>query len=200
MSSDFDISQAAAAVYAESLLDLAAEAGLAEEIGVELREMKELWQQDPSFAAMMCSAAIELTSRSQSIRRAFGDGRVHQLVLNLLLVMNDKRRTMILPAVCDAYRRKLDRRLQREVVVVTSATPLDDAQRAKLCAEIKRLTGHESDLFEETDPDVLGGLRVQIGDKLLDLSVQRRLQEIRSTLLAGVEKYLLHGVERFVSS
>jgi F-type H+-transporting ATPase subunit delta len=198
MPSDFNISQAAASVYAESLLQLAQEAGLAEDIGVELRELKELWQRDPSFAALMCSAAFEVDVRRQLIRTAFG-GRVHQLVLNLLLVMNDKRRSMILPAVCDAYRHKLDQAMQREVVFVTSAAPLDDAQRTKIRQEIKRLTGHESDLLEETKPELLGGLRVQVGDQLFDMSVERRLREIRSALLASVEQHMLAGVDRFVA-
>ena len=198
MPSDFDISQAAAAVYAESLLQLATEKGLAEEIGAELGQLKELWDHDPSFATMMCSAAIDITARRATLRKVFGERRVHVLVLNLLLVMNDKRRSMILPAVCDAYRRKLDAQLGREVVFVTTSVPLDEAQRSRLRAEIKRLTGHEADIFEETDPDVLGGMRVQVADRLYDVSVKRRLHDLRAALLAGVEKHMLGGVERFI--
>ena len=198
MPSDFDISQAAAAVYAESLLQLANETGEAEAIGVQLQQLKELWKADPDFAAMMSSAAIDVGARRGSLRKAFGGGRVHRWVLNLLLVMNDKRRSMILPAVCAAYRRKLDRQLQREEVFVTSAVPLDDPQRARLREQIKRLTGHDADLSEAVDPHVLGGMRVQVGDRLYDMSVQRRLRDVRSALFAATEKHLLAGVGRFV--
>ena len=198
MPSDFDISQAAATVYAESLLQLANEAGLAKELGAELRELKELWECDPGFAVMMSSAAIDVAARRATLRRAFGDGRVHQLVLNLLLVMNDKRRSMILPQVCVAYRRKLDVQLGSEIVQVTTAVPLTEEQRGRLRTEVKRLTGHDADLFEKTDPDVLGGIRVQVADRLYDLSVDRRLHDVRAALLAGVQKHLLGGIERFV--
>jgi F-type H+-transporting ATPase subunit delta len=198
MPSDFDISHAAAAVYAEGLLQLANETGEAEAIGEQLRELKELWKTDPAFATMMSSAAIDMTARRESLRKAFGDGHVHRWVLNLLLVMNDKRRSMILPAVCDAYRRKLDKQLRREEVYVTSAVPLDDGQRARLREEIKRLTGHEADLSEAVDPYVLGGIRVQVGDRLYDMSVQRRLRDMRAALFAATEKHLLAGVGRFL--
>jgi len=199
MATDFDISRAAASIYAESLLQLANEAGQAEGIGAELRDLRELWKLDPSFAAMMSSAAIDLHARRASIRKAFGSDRINRLVLNLMLVMNDKRRSMILPAVCDAYRRKLDRQLGREEVYVTTAVPLNDEQRTKLFDEIKRLTGNETDLFETVNPDVLGGIMVQVGDRLYDMSVDRRLRDMRSTLLATVEKHMLEGVSRFVT-
>lgn len=199
MATDFDISQAAAAIYAESLLQLANEAGQAEEIGAELREVKELWRRDRSFSAMMSSAAIDTHARRESLRKIFGQDRVSRLVLNTLFVLNDKRRSMILPAVCDAYRRKLDRQLGIEQVHVTSAVPLSDDQRARLRGEIQRLTGHETDLFERVDPDVLGGITVQVVDRLYDMSVRRRLRDLRTALLSSVERHLLKGVSRFVT-
>ncbi len=199
MATDFDISQAAASVYAESLIQLANEAGQAEEIGAELREIGALWDRDSSFSSMMSSAAIDLHARRASLRRIFGSDRVNRLVLNLLLVMNDKRRSMILPAVCAAYRRKLDRQLGIEQVHVTTAVALSDDQRTRLRDQIKRLTGHESDLFEEVDPDVLGGMTVQVADRLYDLSVRRRLRDMRGALLAAVERHLLGGVSRFLA-
>ncbi len=200
MATDFDISQAAASVYAESLIQLANEAGQAEEIGAELREIEALWNRDSSFSSMMSSAAIDLHARRASLRRIIGSKRVNRLVMNLLLVMNDKRRSMILPAVCAAYRRKLDRQLGIEEVHVTTAVALSDGQRTRLRDQIKRLTGHESDLFEEVDPDVLGGMTVQVADRLYDLSVRRRLRDMRGALLAAVERHLLGGVSRFLAN
>lgn len=199
MATSFDISQAAAAVYAESLLQLAEEAGKAEEIGAELWQLHELWNQAPSFAAMMSSAAIEIAARRESLRKAFGAGRVHPLVLNLLLVLNDKRRSMILPRACEAYRAKLDQRLGREEVRVTTATALGEEHRAALRARIKKLTGHDADLFENVDPRLLGGMSVQIGDRLYDRSVRRGLRDLRAALLSAGEKRVLADVSRYVT-
>ncbi len=199
MPTSFDISQAAAAVYAESLLQLAEEAGKAEEIGAELWQLHELWDQAPSFAAMMSSAAIEIAARRESLRKAFGAGRVHPLVLNLLLVLNDKRRSMILPGVCEAYRTKLDQRLGREEVRVTTAAPLSEEHRAALRTRVKQITGHDADLFEKVDPRLLGGMSVQIGDRLYDLSVHRGLRGLRAALFSAGEKRVLGDVSRFVT-
>jgi F-type H+-transporting ATPase subunit delta len=174
MASQFDITQAAAAVYAESLLQLANEAGKAEEIGQELRDLRQLWDDDPQFAAMMSSAAIDVDTRRGMIKKAFGGGRVSELVLNMLYVLNDKRRSMILRNVCDAYRRKLDKQLGREEVYVTSVVPLTDEQRERIRAGVKRLTGHDADMQERIDPGLLGGITVQVSDQILDMSGRAR--------------------------
>ena len=199
MPSQFDITQTAAAIYAESLIQLASEAGQAKEIGQELRDLKRMWRDDPDFAAMMSSVAIDLAARGKTIRNAFGNGRVSKLTLNLLLVLNDKRRSMILPNVCDAYRRKLDRQLGHEEVHVASAKPLEDEQRAGLRDEIRRITGREPDFVERIDPDLLGGITVQVADQVYDMSVLRRLHDLRIALGQATEKHLLTDISRFVT-
>ncbi len=198
MASEFDISQAAAAIYSESLLQLATEAGQAEEIGKEMEDLAELWKAEPSFAAMMRSAAIDEDARRESIKRIF-TGRLSELTLKLLLVLNSHRRSSILAAICDGYRRKLAVQLGQQSVYVSTAVPLDDTRRERLRGEIRRLTGREPVLFEKVDPDLLGGMTVQVGDRLYDTSIRRRIRKIRLTLLASVERHLLAGTARFVT-
>ncbi len=199
MASDFDISQAAAAVYAESLLQLANEAGRAEDIASQLSEARALWERESAFETLMSSPAIDHEARSRSIDNAFGEGRVDKLILHLLLVLNEKRRAMIFPLVCEAYRRKIDVQLGREDVQVTTATPLSDAQREKLRAEIQRLTGHQGTLVEKVAPEMLGGMTVLVADTLYDMTILRRLRNMRTGLLASSQSHLRDGVARFVT-
>ncbi|MBK8270828.1 MAG: ATP synthase F1 subunit delta [Planctomycetes bacterium] len=198
MANELDTFVAAARIYAESLLALALEAGQADEIGRELADLRELWHREPAFASLMKSAAIDDDSRREAIRKAFGNGRVSQLVLNLMLVLNQKRRAMILPWVCDAYRKKLDEKHGRDDVHVTTATPLGEAQRETIRAQVKRLTGSDAILIEKVDPDVLGGVRIQVGDRLFDMTIRSRLRDMRAYLLASSDRHLRAGTSRFV--
>ena len=197
MASEFDISQAAASIYADSLLQLADEAKQAEAIGEELAVCR-LWKSEPAFASMMRSAAIDDDARRESLRKIF-TGKLNPLTLNLLLVLNERGRSMILPSVCDAYRRRLAAKMNQQTVNVTTAVALDDAQRKQLAAEVRRLSGKEAVFFEKVEPDLLGGMTVQIGDRLYDTSVRRRLRRLRGDLLASVERTLLQGTARFVT-
>ncbi|MCA9255772.1 MAG: ATP synthase F1 subunit delta [Phycisphaerales bacterium] len=198
MATDHNMSPAAA-VYAESLLQAADDAGKTADIAAQLAEVRQLWNDSPEFAAMMSSAAIDDDARRESIRKAFSENRVDTLILNLMLVLNDRWRAAILPAVCDAFQAKLNARAGRERVQVMSVVPLNDEQREKLKAEVKRLTGFEAILDESVDPALIGGLRVQVRDRLFDLSLRRRLRQMRSALHATSDQIIRGDTTRFVT-
>ncbi len=199
MATEFDMTQAAASVYAESLLQLATEAGQVDSVGEELADLGKLWREDPGFAGLMSSAAIDDDARAMSIRKIFGAGRVSDLVFRFLMVLNKKRRSMILPAICASYRRLMDRQRGRSEVLVRSAVPLEDDQRDKLKSEIKRLTGLDAVLVEQVEPELLGGLTVQVADRIYDTSIRRRLRDMQGALASAIERHLLSGDNKFVT-
>lgn len=198
MASDFETFNAAAAIYAESILDLATKAGQDAAIADELVGLTDLWRREPSFAAMMSSAAIDEDTRRESLKRIF-TGKVSGITLNLLLVLNHRHRAMILPHVCEAFHRKRNAATSRTAVQVVSAAPLDDGQRTKIAAEVKRLTGMAADFVERVDPNVLAGLSIQVGDRVYDFSARRRIRDIRRSLADSVQRYLISGATRFVT-
>lgn len=197
MATEFDISHSAATIYAESLLELAHQAGQEKAVGEELAQLDELWRKNREFADLMRSQAIDDDARAESIRRIFS-GRVSPLVLHLLLVLNQRRRSMVLPFVCRAYQERLDARLNREEAFITTAAPLSDPQREALKAQLQRLMKKEPILVERVDPRLLGGMRVQVADKLFDATVRRRLQDLRRALHESIEQNLRGGIGRFV--
>jgi len=197
MATDFDISQAAARVYAESLLELANEQGQADAVGQEMAALHQLWDKEPAVAQLMSSAAIDEEARATSIKRIFG-GKVSPLVFNLLMVLNRKRRAMILRDVCIAYRHMLDRLRNRDEVFVTTAVPLEDGQRNLLKEMLRKRLKFEPILIERVNADLLGGIFVQAADRVLDTSVSRRLKDMQSALLATADRNLRAATARFV--
>jgi F-type H+-transporting ATPase subunit delta len=73
-------------------------------------------------------------------------------------------------------------RRSRLVALVTAAVPLTEAQRDRLASVLQRLYGHEVHLNVEVDPEVIGGVRVELGDEVIDGSVLSRLDEARRRL------------------
>jgi F-type H+-transporting ATPase subunit delta len=68
------------------------------------------------------------------------------------------------------------------VAIVHTAVPLSEQQRSRLVAALTRQYGHEVDLQVVVDPSVVGGLRVQIGDELIDGTLAGRLDDARRRL------------------
>lgn len=183
---------AVARVYAESLLDLAERAGEAERVGEEIAGLAQATERDPHFATFTVSPTIDLEERSASLERMFR-GRLADLLVNALEVMNRKGRLALLPQVARLYEQLYNVRHGRVEVVVTSAVALGDEQRQRLVAALARYTGRTPILVERVDPELLGGLVVRIGDRKIDDSVRRDIEELREALEQRAAAEVLRG-------
>src|SRR5271170_4347593 len=96
-----------AIAYAQALLDLANEAKNAEPIGEELRDLRQIIDDNAWFAQVLADPAISNEERGRLIHRVF-DGRASQLVLNFLGLVNEKGRLNLLTAIAGAYDHLLD--------------------------------------------------------------------------------------------
>ncbi len=76
-------------------------------------------------------------------------------------------------------------RRQQITAIVTSAVELDQAQRDRLAAALSSDYARSVFITTQVDPSVLGGLKVQIGDDVIDGTVARRLEDVRRTIGAG---------------
>ncbi len=82
----------------------------------------------------------------------------------------------------ESYIRAAAARRAQAVARVTSARPLTEDQRERLLTGLRRVYGSAIQLEPDVDPRVLGGLRVQVGDDVLDGTVSRRLLDVRRRL------------------
>lgn len=198
MATQFEVTNSIARTYGEALLDLAAERKAEVEIESQLIDLMSLWRSDSAFSALMNSVAIDADARGASLRKIF-QGRVDEMVLNLVLVLNHRGRTMLFPQICDAYFKQLDVQQGRQRVFVTTAVALTDDIRNKLLEEAGKMTGRTPVLEERIDPALIGGLQVQIGDRVIDTSLRLRIRRMRRDLSLRMEHHLLKSMDRFVS-
>lgn len=70
----------------------------------------------------------------------------------------------------------------RDLAEVWVATPLDDAQRDQLRQALERATGKSLDLRVHVDESVLGGVRAQVGDTVIDGSIAARLDDVKTRI------------------
>lgn len=192
-----DEARRVARVYAEALYRAAAQAGQVEDVLAQLEGLVEdAFRQKPGLELFFASAAVGRAKKAEAIRAAF-TGRVSDVLVRFLNVLNDHDRLDMLRAVAGAFRALYDRQSRRMPVQVTSAVPLTDAERDRLRNDIRTVAGQEPILQENVDPDILGGLIVRVQDWVYDASVRTRLETIRTQLIERSSYGIQSGRDRF---
>jgi F-type H+-transporting ATPase subunit delta len=188
-----------AKVYADALLTVADQRGEAEEIGRELRAIvSDVYAKSPEVEAALSSPVVRRSAKVPVLEHAFKNN-VSDLLFNFLVVLNGKERLSLLRHVAAAYRDLLDERAKRVRVTVRSAVPLTDAQTERLKQTISQATGLEPIIHPKVDDSLLGGMVIQVGDRVFDSSVRYQIESIRNQLLARSSYEIQTGRDRFSS-
>jgi ATP synthase F1 delta subunit len=103
--------------------------------------------------------------------------------LNMLLLLITRGATNLVPYIARQFVELERQREQTVVAQVTSALPLTPQQEADLMARLTQQTGKEVQLQTSTDPSILGGLIIKVGDQLLDLSIAGKLTRLREQVV-----------------
>lgn len=191
---------ALAQVYARSLFELAQEAGGTDkvlEIADELSQVCEMSRADSSFREFLASPIVDVARRGESLRRIFAD-RITDLTLRFLLVLNKKGRLSHLEPITGAYDLHVHTAFGRIEVDVITPAPMAAEHLEPIKQRIQAALGREPILYQSTDPSMIGGIKLRIGDQLIDGSVANRLRRIRQNLLTSGSARVRDQFERFI--
>jgi F-type H+-transporting ATPase subunit delta len=186
-----DTSSHVARVYAEALYRAAEQSGRVDEIRSELDSLvKEVFRRTPELELILASAAISRERKQEVIDQVFA-GRASDVFLHLLQVLNSHDRLGLLRHVVATFDTLCDQKAGRMMVEVRSAVPLSDEQRGRLNLVLRQVAAREPVLRETVDPDLLGGLVVQVGDWVYDASVRTKLGMMQDHLIERSS----HGIQ-----
>ncbi len=175
---------ALAQTYAQSIYELANSTGgqsTVEQVLGELEDVLEMARADSNFNEFLSSRVLKVSDRTKSIDAIFG-GKVHDLTLKTLKVLNEKARLSHLIPIVGALDVLVQKAMGRVEVDLYTAAPIDSGELAKIKEQLKASLGKEAIVHPYTDASMIGGVRLQIGDTLIDASLQTRLRKMRDCL------------------
>jgi F-type H+-transporting ATPase subunit delta len=168
--------------YAEAAFAVATEANAVEAWHDDLRRAAAIVS-DEELSRLLQNPAIPYEQRREALERSLGD--VADGIRNLTLLLLQRRRLELLPAVAEHVHRLVNARDGVVEGVVTSAAPLHEDEERELRAKLEPIAGGRLELRYEVDPSLLGGVVVRLGDRLLDGSVRGRLERLRDRLVSS---------------
>jgi F-type H+-transporting ATPase subunit delta len=179
-----NVSPAAARIYAKALFDIGVEEQAVGEIYDDLHAAHDaLAGLDAELQAFFGMPRLRRDDKRRIVNMAF-EGKVSRPVLGLLNILVEKRRELLLDNIVEEFDRYRDRHEGRVQASVTTARKLDADLAEALRAALEQQTKKKVVLTERIDPNVIGGIRVNLGDSVLDGTLRRQLQDMRRTLAA----------------
>lgn len=175
---------ALANVYARSLFELATDAGGTNklvEVADELEQICELAREDKKINLFLSSPVVDVKARGKALSAIFTN-RITDLMLRFLLVLNNKGRLDRLESIETAFDQLVQEAFGRIEVDVITPVAIDAELIATIKEKISTVLGKEPVLHPYVDESLLGGIKLRIGDQLIDGSVQTRLRKLSEEL------------------
>ena len=155
-----------------------------ERIDRELRDVAAVLESNPDLDQALGSPAVVSSKRVAIVEQLFGKKKLSRITMNLLRVMTAKERMPVLPMVQAAYRRQVDEHEKVEKAEVVSSYALSKKEEKMLIGRLSEITGKTVHAEFRTDPELVGGLVIKIGNLVYDSSVTTQLARVKERLLS----------------
>ena len=173
----------AARVYAEALFDVAREKGKLDSIGADLDQFADAVAEDRDLQVFLFSPHFSSAEKIEGLKKAVSGAEPE--LINFLELLLEKGRMPVIYRIHRQYETLWNKENKRLGVTVTSAVELDPEVTKRIGAEIEEQTGNTVELTSRVDPDILGGLVLQVGNMVLDTSIRNRLEKLRKSVASA---------------
>ncbi len=168
--------------YATALFDLAREAKSVDAVAASLALVKIGLGDSDDLRTLTTSPMIDRATAKRAIEAVASALALDPLTHNFLGVLAHNRRLSALPAIIRDFT-KLTARSRGEITAeVTSAHPLDAEQQAALRAKLRAGLGADAALVLNVDPEIMGGLIVRVGSRMVDSSLRTKLNSLATAM------------------
>lgn len=163
--------------YAQALMSFAQSHELTDRFGDDIRDLIALLDDSSDLRDFLANPVMKESAKKAVLQQIVRDS--HPYLVNFLMLVVDKRRTIFLEKICEQYLEQLRKLKNIALAEVTSATELSEQQRQAVTDKVKGLTGAQSvELKAKVDPELIGGVVIKVGSQVFDASLKGQLRRI----------------------
>ena len=165
--------------YATALFELAESEKALDQVAADLRGLAAMIEGSADLTRMVRSPVISRAEQGAAMDAILTNAEVAVLTRNFVGVVAANRRLFALTDIIEGFLAILAGRRGELTAEVASATPLTDRQEADILAALKNTLGGRVTIKPSINPDMLGGLVVRVGSRLVDSSLRTKLDQMR---------------------
>ena len=171
--------------YALALFNAAESAGegLTEQIQKELSFISNLWEKNSELRAFFEAPQISGEDKKKMLQLALRD-KTSELPYQFFLFILSKGRMEQISGISTDYDKLLREKEGLIEAQVITASPLDEELSASLKAKMEKKTRKKVSFTYRIDPEIIGGIRVIVGNQIIDKSIRTELDKLRESLLS----------------
>ncbi len=168
--------------YAAALFELADERHALDEVAGDLRELRAMLGASGDLLRLVRSPVLSRATQGKAMAALVDNAQLSKLTADFVAVVARNRRLFAVPAMIEAYLRKLAERRGEVTAEITAAQTLSEAQQNALGDQLRRVVGGRVTMDVKVDPSLLGGMVVKIGSRMVDGSLKGQLQRLQLSM------------------
>jgi len=168
--------------YAEALFESSKLMQLVDKTHQDLKTVEVIIQQSQSLQSFLVNPLIAINIKKNVLKNILID-QVSTHVLNFLFILVERRRMILFNSIVNYYSNLVNELELIKLITVYTVIPLNNEQKQALQSKLQVLTNSkEVQLIIEIKPELIGGLVIKMGSKIIDMSIYGQLNQISSYL------------------
>ena len=182
MSETSSISTGIASRYATAVFELAKEGKELDALERDIDTIEAALNDSADFRALINSPIYSRSEQGNAIAAIADQMDLGGTLSNTLKLMASKRRLFVLPHLVTALRQLIADEKGEVTAEVRAARSLSDEQAAKLADTLRASVGKDVKMNVTVDENLIGGLIVKVGSKMIDTSIRSKLAALQNTM------------------
>ncbi len=169
--------------YADALFKLTLIEGIVDEVEKDLYKIESMIRTQLKLKEIWENTGIIKEKKKAIFEEILKKEKVNPIVTNFLNLLIDAGREKAFFEVAKEFSKMISSRRKKVLVEVTTAFPLKENELLKVKRKLKEIIKKEIVLKTSVNENILGGIIIRIGDKLIDASLRKRLDKLKESIL-----------------
>ena len=168
--------------YAQALFKVVVKEDDINQVSDRLNSIRSILESVPELNQLFITRRVQVQDKMNMLKNILGD-KISDIVMDLMVLLMENGHMMLFREVVKRFDYLKDKDSEIIKVQITSSSILSDDEVQRISLNIENKIQKKIDVTMETDTSIVGGIKLRVGNTLIDGSVSNRLQKMRDTLI-----------------